>query len=202
MSDHLAENRILSILDAISNGNEMDVPLRVTTYSEENPFPQKSQLLLFWLSLHRLDLLFIRRLASIAIKKQLRWIDIQFIPGFKCFYGNIHAGGVVSLCDTIFVDYANIFIGEGTGFSYQNMVITSNHDMSSMNTIYAKEIVIGQNVWIGSRVTILGGVHIGQNTVIGAGSVVTKDIPPNVFAAGIPAKPLYEINREPFRKRR
>lgn len=49
------------------------------------------------------------------------------------------------------------------------------------------EIVIGRNVWIGDKVTILGGVHIGDNVIIGAGSVVTHDIPSNCIAAGMPA---------------
>ena len=51
-------------------------------------------------------------------------------------------------------------------------------------------VVIGNNVWIGDRVIILPGVHIGNGTIIGAGSVVTRDIPPNSVAAGNPAKVL------------
>jgi maltose O-acetyltransferase len=188
-------NRTYSILETIRNGQEMDVPLTVTKYSPENPFPTQSQYLLFLLSLHRLDLKFLRQLAYKAIKKYLTWENTQFGPGFRCYYGNIYAEGA-SLSDTCFVDYANIYIGEGTGFSYQNLVITSAHDLRSMKTVYAKEIVIGCNVWITSRVTILGGAHIGNNSVIGAGSVVTRDIPPGVFAAGIPAKPIYNIKKK------
>ncbi len=51
-----------------------------------------------------------------------------------------------------------------------------------------KPVAIGDNVWIGARSIILSGVHIGSNSVIGAGSVVTKDIPANAIAAGVPAK--------------
>ena len=50
------------------------------------------------------------------------------------------------------------------------------------------DIVVGNNVYIGTRTTILPGVHIGDNTIIGAGSVVTKDIPSNVVAAGVPCR--------------
>lgn len=55
------------------------------------------------------------------------------------------------------------------------------------------EIIIGNNVWIGDKVTICGGVHIGDNVIIGANSVVTKDIPSNSMAAGIPAKVLKQV---------
>ncbi len=55
---------------------------------------------------------------------------------------------------------------------------------------YAKEIYIGNNVWIACNVVICGGVHIGNNAVIGAGSVVTKDIPDNYIAYGNPCKPI------------
>lgn len=55
------------------------------------------------------------------------------------------------------------------------------------------EIVIGNNVWLGDKVTVLAGVHIGDNVIIGANSVVTKDIPSNSMAAGIPAKVLKQV---------
>lgn len=55
------------------------------------------------------------------------------------------------------------------------------------------EVVLGNNVWIGDKVTILAGVHIGDNVIIGANSVVTKDIPSNSMAAGIPARVLKHV---------
>lgn len=56
------------------------------------------------------------------------------------------------------------------------------------------EIVIGRNVWIGDKVSIFGGVTIGDNVIIGAGSIVTHDIPANCMAAGVPAKIVNELN--------
>lgn len=58
---------------------------------------------------------------------------------------------------------------------------------------YAKPITVGNNVWIGGNVCVLPGVTIGDNAVIGAGSVVTHDIPPNVLAAGNPCKVIRQI---------
>ena len=56
------------------------------------------------------------------------------------------------------------------------------------------EVVIGNNVWIGDKATILAGVHIGDNVVVGANSVVTKDVPSNCMVAGCPAKILKQLN--------
>ena len=54
-------------------------------------------------------------------------------------------------------------------------------------------IVLGSNVWLGMRTIVLKGVTIGDNTIVAAGSVVTRDLPPNVIAGGVPAKPLKSI---------
>ena len=61
------------------------------------------------------------------------------------------------------------------------------------NTVVKKEVVIGNNVWIGWGAIVLKGVHIGDNSIIGAGSVVTESIPPNVIAAGNPAKVIKQL---------
>ena len=61
---------------------------------------------------------------------------------------------------------------------------------------YTKPITIKDHVWIGSNTTVLPGVTIGENSIIGAGSVVTKDIPANVIAAGNPCRILRELTKE------
>lgn len=114
--------------------------------------------------------------------------DVDFEPGFRFYYGkNIHAKHV-SFGNTLFEDYADITIGEGTAFSKDNKVLTGTHDTFDRQLITLKPVVIGKNVWITTNCIILPGVKIGDNAVIGAGSVVTKDIPANSVAAGNPCK--------------
>jgi len=119
--------------------------------------------------------------------------DIDFIFGFRYFYGNIHAKSAF-LGDTFILDYAPVYIGEGTNISFDNMLVTSTHDRNNFKIVKAKPIIIGKNVWITTRCIVLGGVSIGDNTVIGAGSVVTHDIPANCFAAGNPCEVIKNIN--------
>lgn len=96
-----------------------------------------------------------------------------------------------------FVDDAQIYIGDGTMIAPNVTIIAASHPISP--TLRAegygcnKPVYIGKNVWLASNVTVLPGVHIGDNAIIGACSVVTKDIPPNVIALGNPIKILREI---------
>lgn len=117
--------------------------------------------------------------------------NIGLEPGFFCLFGNIRANNV-SLGDTKFIDYAEVEIGENTGFSFDNMVITSTHNLDDWNEIIKKPVKIGKNCWITSRCVILPGVTIGDNVIIGAGSVVTKDVPNNCLAAGNPCRVIRE----------
>lgn len=117
-------------------------------------------------------------------------ITTEIIPGFMAFYGNVYAEKKVVLNNAFMLDYAPIYIGEGTKCSFENMFITSTHDYENFNIVHAQPIIIGKNVWITSRCIILPGVTIGDGAVIGAGSVVTNDIPPYCLAAGNPAKPV------------
>ena len=86
----------------------------------------------------------------------------------------------------------NVFIGPNCGF------YTAGHPLDvkirNAGIEYAYPITVGNNVWIGGNVCVMPGVTIGDNVVIGAGSVVTKDIPSNVVAVGNPCKVLKELN--------
>jgi len=118
----------------------------------------------------------------------------QIGSGFKCSSPLITIGEHTSMSNTFVLAYAQVTIGNYCSFSFDNMIITSSHVFSNFDHVIAKPVTIGDNVWITSRVTILPGVTIGSNTIIGAGSVVTKDIPSGVFAAGNPCKVIKKIN--------
>ena len=75
-------------------------------------------------------------------------------------------------------------------------IATFNHGLSieTRNITYPSPVIIGKNVWIGSNATILPGITIGNNSVVAAGAVVTKDVPKNTVVAGVPAKVIKENN--------
>lgn len=98
------------------------------------------------------------------------------------------------------VDDANIYIGDGTMIAPNVTIVAASHPISPKLRAEGygcnKPVYIGKNVWIASNAVILPGVHIGDNSVIGAGSVVTKDIPENTLAVGNPARVLREITED------
>ena len=108
----------------------------------------------------------------------------------------------VKLGDNIDIAENSFLMGKG-GITMGNYVVignnsiitTINHKIGGIyynNTEY-REIIIGNNVWIGARTVILPGVKIGDNSIIAAGAVVTKDVPSNVIVGGVPAKIIKEI---------
>lgn len=126
------------------------------------------------------------------------WIEAPF----RIDYGyNIHLGANVYInANCTFLDPAPIHIGANTKIGPDTKLYTPLHpllaDERNSGLEYAEGINIGKNVWIAGNVTILPGVSIGDNSVIGAGSIVTKDIPSNVLAVGNPCKVLREIGPE------
>lgn len=109
----------------------------------------------------------------------------------KNFYANF---------DCIFLDVNTITIGDNVMFGPRVGLYTAGHpidkDVRITGLEYGLPITIGNNVWIGGNVVVMPGVHIGDNTIIGSGSVVTKDIPSDVIAAGNPCKVIRKITTE------
>ena len=107
------------------------------------------------------------------------------------------------------VDDTDIYVGDYTMFGPNVTVATAGHPilpiLREQVYQYNMPVVIGRNCWIGAGAILLPGVHIGDGTVIGAGSVVTKDIPANVVAVGNPCRvlrPIDERDREYYFKER
>ena len=89
-----------------------------------------------------------------------------------------------------------ITIEDGVMFGPEVGLFTVNHEPKNIRVIFTKEIIIKRNAWIGARVNILPGVTIGENAIVGTGSVVTKDIPDNVVAVGNPARVIKILENE------
>ena len=123
------------------------------------------------------------------------WIE----PDFKCEFGkNIKIEDNVYInFGCVILDCAEVTIGSHTLIGPNVGLYAVNHSIDALERINGgccgKPIHIGKNVWLGGDVKVLPGVTIGDNTIIGTGSIVTKDIPSNVIAAGNPCKVIREI---------
>ena len=97
-------------------------------------------------------------------------------------------------------DDSHIYVGDNVMFGPNVVLATAGHPIEpalrSKQAQYNLPIHIGNNVWIGASCVVLPGVTIGENSVIGAGSIVTKDIPPNVVAVGNPCRVLRPIGEK------
>jgi acetyltransferase-like isoleucine patch superfamily enzyme len=105
----------------------------------------------------------------------------------------------INQCCTIY-DMGGVDIADLVMIGPNVNIITAGHPLKpSQRRAYveAKPIVIERNVWIATAATILGGVVVGENSVVAAGAVVTKDVPPNSFVAGVPAKVIRSLDENP-----
>jgi galactoside O-acetyltransferase len=121
------------------------------------------------------------------------------LPPFSAGFGsNVHIGddffGNVNL---VFVDDVEIRIGDGVMIAPSTTLTTTGHPVHPDRRVdfarFSEPIAIEDKVWIGSNVVVLPGVRIGHGSVIGAGSVVSKDVPPMTVALGVPARPVRDI---------
>lgn len=125
--------------------------------------------------------------------------NVQIQPPFYCDYGyNIEIGdGVFFNFNCVVLDVAPVKIGSRVLFGPNVQIYTATHPLNHRERAAGLEsgqpITIGDDVWIGGSAIINPGVEIGDHTVIGAGSVVTKNIPAGVFAAGNPCKIIRKL---------
>ncbi|NDV46577.1 sugar O-acetyltransferase [Paludibacter sp. 221] len=128
--------------------------------------------------------------------------NYTFISPFYCDYGyNIEIGeNFFANMNFVVLDGAKVQIGDNVFIAPNVGIYTAGHPLDAKQRRegleYAKPVTIGNDVWIGANVTILPGVTIGDNSVIGAGSVVTKDIPANSLAVGNPCRVIRQIGNE------
>ena len=123
---------------------------------------------------------------------------VMFPPFYTDCGRNIHMGKNVFInAGCKFQDQGGIYIEDGALIGHNAVLATINHmeDPEKRAGMICRPIHIGKNVWLGANVTILPGVTIGKGSIIAAGAVVTKDVPSNMIAAGVPAKVIRKVKK-------
>ncbi|MEI7629280.1 MAG: sugar O-acetyltransferase [Bacteroidota bacterium] len=119
---------------------------------------------------------------------------------FAPFYTNF--GRYISIGKNVFINHAcsfldmgGITIGDNVLIGPKVNLVSENHpiDPSQRNSLIGKPIIIKNNAWIGASATILPGITVGENSIVAAGAIVTKDVPDNTIVAGNPAKQIKNI---------
>ncbi len=129
--------------------------------------------------------------------------SVTVFPPFRSDFGkNIVLGKRVFInSGCVFQDQGGVSIGDDSLIGHNTVLATLNHDLSPERRadMHPAAIVIGRQVWIGSNVTVLPGVTLGDGAVVAAASVVTRDVPPRTVVLGSPAKAVREVSGEPGR---
>jgi len=140
---------------------------------------------------------------QVLLKKMFAEIgsDCYIEPPFHSNFGghHVHFGtGVYANFNLTMVDDTHIYVGDRTMFGPNVTIATAGHpiipELRAQGYQYNAPVHIGANCWLGAGVIVLPGITIGDNVVIGAGSIVTKDLPDNVVAVGNPAHILRSVN--------
>lgn len=133
----------------------------------------------------------VRELLSQLFGKPVDSSFRMFPPFYTDFGKNITIGKnvFVNAC-CHFQDHGGVVIGDGCQIGHNVVFATLNHGFApeDRSITYPAPIVLKKNVWIGSNATLLPGVTIGENAIVGAGSVVTKNVPDNAIVGGVPAR--------------
>ena len=138
----------------------------------------------------------LREMVSELIGKDVPDDFCLFPPIYADFGKNITIGKNVFInSGCCFQDQGGIRIGDGCFIGHQVVFATIDHDLDPKRRAenHVAPIVLGKNVWVGSHATILKGVTIGDGSVVAAGAVVTKDVPPMTVVGGVPARMIRKI---------
>lgn len=161
------------IFEAVSNTINLSVSLNTSTNVEE-----------------------IRERLSEIIGQQIDDSTTIFTPFHTNFGRHIQIGKNVFINHACtFLDLGEIIIEDDVLIGPKVSIITENHPVNpyERKMLDLKSVIIKRNAWIGANSTILPGVTVGENSVVAAGSVVTKDVPDNTVVAGVPAKVIKTI---------
>ena len=119
----------------------------------------------------------------------------RVMPGINVVRGNrVKIGkGVVIMYNCLMMAAGTITIEDDAQIAANVQLISNNHDIHDRKILVCKPVILKHNCWIGAGASILPGVTIGENAIVGAGSVVTKDVEANTVVAGNPAKVIKRI---------
>lgn len=137
---------------------------------------------------------------DVLLRRMLRYLGEGVVvrPPFFCEYGAIRIGdGTFINVDALMLDVMPITIGAACQIGTRVQLLTASHPLDPeprrIGWEYGQSITIADNVWLGGGAIVCPGVSIGEDTVVGAGAVVSRDLPAGVVAAGVPARVLREI---------
>jgi acetyltransferase-like isoleucine patch superfamily enzyme len=176
-------------LDYLNSGHKVDAGSEIHIYMTE--LSQEAMRITTELNSKYHSAEEIRALFSKLIGKPVDDSFGMFPPFFTDCGKNISIGKHVFINQGChFQDQGGITIGDNCLIGHCAMLATLNHDFnpSDRGSMIPAPIVIKSRVWLGANVTVTPGVTIGENAIVGAGSVVTKDVPDNAIVAGVPAK--------------
>lgn len=182
--EHVGARRPLNTPEIHVFLNEMSNEARKITFELNNAYHTPAE---------------VRQMLSRLFGRQVDETLRVFPPFYTDFGKNTTIGKNVFInacCH--FQDQGGITLGDGCLIGHNVVFATLNHGFAPADraSLYPAPIVLGKNVWVGSNSTLLQGIRIGDNAVIGAGSVVTKDVPANTIVGGVPARILRQIDTE------
>ncbi len=127
-------------------------------------------------------------------------VEVRMFPPFYTAFGKMTkvGKGVFINFGCTFLDQGGITIEDGVFIAPDVKILTEGHpeEPTRRRTLLTSPVHIGRNVWIGAGATILPGVTIGENAIIAAGAVVSRDVAANMIVGGVPARELREIRRD------
>lgn len=204
-------NRVNSVHN-LTQGVYMDLKQFLTHMNAQRPVPAGSEVHRFMIHLSNEAMRITARLNNDYREPQeIRALFSQltgqaadetftlFPPFYTDFGKNITVGKNVFINSGCrFQDQGGVFIGDGSLIGHNAVLATLNHALNpaERGTTLPAPVKIGKRVWLGANVTVIPGVTIGDGAVIAAGAVVTRDVPPNAVAAGVPARTVKMILQE------